>query len=223
MAGCMAALLLLRTGVICWSGVEAASTFLPAQATSAAHTEIGFPTAIPGTDLLAMRLGCYEGPFLEDGTGRNVFNTALLEVKNTGSCMIRRAVIRLAAGECAYVFELTFLPPGETVLVLEKNGRPCGEAVITEIEGTQENAQKDTGLSEFSVTDLQIGMTRITNRSAKDFSDLRIYYKSSLGEDAYLVGGITHTYPLQDLKAGESVIVNLPNYAMGGSRIVAIQ
>lgn len=227
LAGCVAALLLINTGVIPWNGKETAAPFLPSQAAPAALAETRapdtLPLAIPGTDLLAVRLGTYEGPFLEDGSDRNVFAAALLEVKNTGSDMIRTACITLTEGERAWVFELSFLPPGATVLVLEKNGQAYADIAFSAICGTQTLLAQDGGLECLQIRDLEMGKLQITNLSDRETGRRTLRYKSTVGEGAYYVGGITYSYPLESLKPGQTVTVDPPHYAMGASRVVAAE
>ena len=221
-AACVAALLLLNARVIGTGEIETALSVPPML--SVTSREKTLPAIVPETDLLVVKMGSYEGPFLENNSQRYILDAALLEVKNIGNCLLRNAVIRLSCGEESWTFELTFLPPGETVLVLEKYGNSCEIVTFTEIVGTQiEDILPDGGLSKFEVIDLEMGKTLIKKLAGEDTDKLHLYYKSTLEDGKYFVGGITYSYPLGELNAGETVIINLPNYAMGSSKVVAIQ
>ena len=231
MAGCMMALLLLNIDVLSISEPKPGPAFIPAEGAQRLLADkpertkpLKLPIMIPGTDLLAVRLGSYEGPFLEDGSDRNVFDVAMLEVRNVGSYMIKEASVNLISDRENFTFTICYLPPGETVLALNLEGQPSNEFSISSISGQQTVLQdKNFGLSDLEIRDVEMGATRITNRAGKEIADLKLYYKSTVGEGAYFVGGIAYTYPIAKIASGETVSLNLPHYAMGYCKIVAAE
>ena len=68
-----------------------------------------------------------------------------------------------------------------------------------------------------------MGVTHITNQSPRKIGPLTLYYKAALGTTPLYIGGITYAYRIASLQPGETVILNLPNYAMDHSRIVAAE
>ncbi len=220
LSGCLMALLHWGQLFVPKTDVDTVQVFAAVQPAEMAQTQVQtlcLPAAVPDTVLQAVRFSSYEGPFVEDGSDRNVFGTAALEVKNTGTAMLKHASIRLT-GEQEYVFELTYLPPGATVLVLEKQGKRCGTPEFTAISGEQ-SVFYGSILPMLCVSDLKMGSTMITNRSKETLNHVILYYKNSM--ESIYIGGVTYTCAIGALDAGQSICVNLPHYAMGYSRIVA--
>lgn len=97
--------------------------FLPRsnQATTAVPTEnpvISLPYAPESWELVAQELICYDGPYIEDGTNTPVSGVAGLVLYNGADRGISFAVLALEQGSRTTYFTLTWLPPGQRVLVL---------------------------------------------------------------------------------------------------------
>ena len=231
LAGCVMTLLLLSTGVLqhrepgpvpSFSSSQEIPVLLADIEGNEAHWHL--PMIVPGTDLLAVRLGSYEGPFLEDGSNRNVFNITMLEIRNTGKYMVRDAGICLTDGNKSFHFRVSFLPPGATVLALDLGGRSGDLASISFVSGYQTVIKdKNFGLFGLEIQDVEMGKTLITNCTEKDISNLVIYYKPITGTGDCFVGGVAYSYQIENIASGETIVLNLPYYAMGSSKIVAAE
>lgn len=97
--------------------------FLPQsiQAQTVAPTEnsaISLPYAPERWELVAEELICYNGPYIEDGTNAPVSDVAGLILHNAGDRGISFAVLALEQGDRTTYFTVTWLPPGQRVLVL---------------------------------------------------------------------------------------------------------
>ena len=68
--------------------------------------------------LIAEELICFDGPYIEDGTNAPVSGVAGLILHNAGDRGISFAVLALEQGTKTTYFTVTWLPPGERVLVL---------------------------------------------------------------------------------------------------------
>ena len=68
--------------------------------------------------LIAEELICFDGPYIEDGTNTPVSDVAGLILHNAGERGISFAVLALEQGTKTTYFTVTWLPPGERVLVL---------------------------------------------------------------------------------------------------------
>lgn len=222
-SGCVAALLLLNAGVWKNHTVMAESANVAPEATQRPQKRIiEFPMAIPGTELTAIRLASYEGPDIESGSDRNLVNAAALEIVNTGTKGIERAVISLCAGEDKWTFSLTCLPPGTRILVIEEKGRPCETSVFDDISALSINNTAEELLPNFLIEDISMGCIRITNTIDQNLKTLMLFYKNTTEDDSMLIGGNTYHYALGQLRAGESIELNLPQYAKDCSKIISV-
>ena len=101
----------------------AAPQFYPAP-TQLAETE-PVPTEqtvcqIPYANIIAQRLVCYDGPFLEDEAEEELIGVAALELRNTGDAVVEYVEAVVSQPHRQLRFEATFIPPGCSVLVLER-------------------------------------------------------------------------------------------------------
>ena len=74
-----------------------------------------------GYDLELQGIGSYAGLYLEDGSNDSVSDILMIRIKNTGEKDLRLARLSLTYSEFTAEFEITDLPAGRTVMVLEKN------------------------------------------------------------------------------------------------------
>lgn len=230
-AGCLMTLLLASNGILLQKDEVPVPEFSllqeipePVAGREVVSEKIALPYHIPGTSLRAVRLSTYEGPFLEDGSNRNVFHTAALEIENIGEKMVRNASVILVCANTRLVFEISFLPPGSTVLALEVHGKASSAQRFSSVSGEQTLLEApDFGLKYLKIADVAMGVTHITNQSPRKIGPLTLYYKAALGTTPLYIGGITYAYRIAPLQPGETVILNLPNYAMDHSRIVAAE
>ena len=179
-----------------------------------------FPCPVAGTELTALQLASYEGPFLEDASQREVVNTAALVVENTGGFVAKGAVV-LEIGESRLIFELFDLPPGVRVLVLEKDAEPFAVGQISACYGWEmEGYPEDMG----HVTAENAGgmLLSVINQTDDTVPVARICYRTRDPGSGMYLGGISHSIVVRDLQPREQRTVSPPYYAGGSSEILYI-
>ena len=183
---------------------------------------ITLPTVISGTNLIAQKLSSYEGPFLEDGTDREVVNIAALHVYNSGETAVYKTRIALFWSDGFYVFEADHIPAGETVVILERSGSLYRQGKYVQCNGWQELSQEDTFSKDVSVTDMALGTVVVSNLTEETLRNVCVYYKSWLAPPDIYVGGITYMVQIPVLLPGQSKHLYPYHYAAGYSKVVAV-
>ena len=160
-----------------------------------------------GSGLVIEGVNRYAGMFVEDGSDEIVADVFAITVKNTGDSMLQYASIAVGVQGASYSFNVTSLPAGGSVQVLESGRREIpGDLTgavaeltayteFSETPSMHENALKiETG--DFSIN--------VTNVSGEDITgDIYVYYKTVAG-DMYM-GGITYRAKIEGgLAAGAS-------------------
>ena len=182
---------------------------------------IQLPVMVPGTTLVAQQISFYEGPFLEDGSDREVVDVAALHVYNAGQREIRNGCITLKTEFADYVFYGQHLPPGATVVLLEINARPYQKNVIYDCSGWQEFSDC-TPLDGITTTDKDNGTLIVTNTTEQILENLCVYYKSWLSPPDVYMGGITYSIAIPRLLPGQSEVLYPYHYATGYSKVVGV-
>ena len=182
-----------------------------------------WPMTVPNTTLVIEVLTAYEGPFLEDGTDREVVDVAALQVCNVGDKEILQAHIELQLGDCSYIFRGEHIPPGIPVLLLECNAQKYRHAVITACNGWQV-ASTETVLKKpkVAIQDRALGTLVVTNLTDETLLDVRLYYKSWLSPPGICVGGVAYTVSIPVLKPGQTQYLYPHHFASGFSKVVCI-
>ena len=183
---------------------------------------VSLPVTISGTNLIAQRISPYEGPFLEDGTDREVVNVAALHVYNCGTAEVCKARIALFWSDGFYIFEADHIPAGETVVILEKSGSLYRQGDYTRCNGWQELGQKDAVSADVSVTDMALGTVVVNNLTDETLRNVCVYYKTWLAPPNIYVGGITYMVQIPVLLPKQSKHLYPYHYAAGYSKVVAV-
>ena len=182
------------------------------------------PEMIQGTTLLAERLTIYEGPFLEDGSDREVADVAALIVRNVGDHEIERCGIGLYFNEVCYTFYGERIPPDATVLLLEYGGMLYRTDSITSCSGWQVTASNKQDLSDFlKIEERAMGTIVVTNTTNRILNDICIYYKTWLSPPDIYVGGIAYSVEIPKLMPGQSEYLYPYHYAYGYSKVVSLK
>lgn len=186
------------------------------------QTPNGFdlPVTIPGTTLQAMEISAYEGPFLEDGYGQEVVNIAALHVYNTGQQEVLNACVTLQMEDTAYVFYGGHIPPGATVVFLERNARAYRQSAVKDCSGWQEISHQKQ-VEGLSITDKDNGTLIVTNTTDKTLYNLCLYYKAWLSPPDVYMGGITHSIIIPQLAPDQTEMLCPDRYATGYSKVVS--
>lgn len=158
-----------------------------------------------GHDLELEGVGQYSGLYMEDGSMDDVSNVMMIRIKNTGDHDLRLARLYLTYSDTTAEFEITDLPAGKTMVVLEKNRQSYIDSKYLSVQ--LENVvffdeNMDVYADRYQITGLE-GALNVKNISLSDInSELYVYYKYISGDT--LFGGITFRVKISDgLKAGE--------------------
>lgn len=175
--------------------------------------------------LTITHMGSYTGAYVEDGSNEIVSGVLMLRVTNNGQRDIQYAELSMPVGDAVAQFQLTTLPVGATMILLEQS-RMAWDANVAYPEPVASNVaffQYDLSLQE-DLLQLQIldGAINITNISGQDIAgDVVIYYKNSQ-QDVYY-GGITYRVRIQGgMKAGEIQQIMADHFSATGSEVVFI-
>jgi len=180
-----------------------------------------------GYGLFVTDIGPYTGLYMEDGSDEVLSNILMLVVKNSGDQDIQYAKIILDLGDTPAWFQITTLPAGETMVLLEQNrmewnGETDYDAVLPMVENVA-YFQEPVSLHEDKLK-IQIidGALNVTNLLEEDISGtIKVYYKNA-AEDL-LYGGITYQVTIEGgLKAGELRQVMTRHASDTGSRILFV-
>lgn len=179
------------------------------------------PVTVSGTELIAQRLSAYEGPFLEDGTDREVVDIAALHIYNPTDKEILKTSITLYWEQQPYMFYGEHIPPASTVILLEKSANPYRSDMPIACSGWQELSE-DQSVSGIVVTEISMGTVAVTNMSGKPLKNLQLYYKTWLSPPGFYMGGIAYSTQLPELLPGQTENLQPYHYAKGYSKIVSI-
>lgn len=180
-----------------------------------------YPRSVMGTDLLAVEAMGYDGPFWEDGSNQEVSGVAALIVENQGGLLVSSGAVIVEIGKDRLVFELSFLPPGAKVLVLEKDRKPYSyQSPITCYGWTREEYPENPGL--VSVESVGLNGLTMTNHTACTVSGIEVQYKNYDPEKGIYLGGISYCITEQDLMPRETRMLNPAYFTARGSRVVRI-
>jgi hypothetical protein len=164
-------------------------------------------------ELECLEYSSYTGAFPEDGTYRAVENVAAMRIRNGTGQYLDRAVVKCNIAGKEGVFEVTGIPPGGTVWVMEKTGMTIAEGDTFLAISTGECAFRPDAVMEtdkISVTSR--GSTlQITNESDETLPELCLYYKD-VHPDGNYFGGITYRKECGTLEPGQTVKVEAPHF-----------
>lgn len=190
------------------------------QAEVLAAEMVPFPCSIAGSDMKVLQLVRYEGPFWEDDSEAEVVDTAALVIENTGGYLAAGAVV-LEWKDARMVFELYDLPPGERVLVLEKDRQRFRQGAPSACYGWEtESYPENTGL--VTVEDAGGMCMSVTNCTDDTVPVVRICYKSCDPGSGMFIGGISYSAEVRDLQPGEQRHISPYHYASGSSKVVQV-
>lgn len=174
-------------------------------------------------DLVITDIGNYSGIFMEDGSDEVVSRILMVVVKNTGSKTVQYAEVELTDGEKTAYFSLSTLPPGESVVLLEKSRMSYADGKNL-TEATVKNAVAFSSEPTMCQDQLKIqglnGVLNVTNTTDEDITgDVVIYYKNAASDMLY--GGITYRVTITGgIKAGEIKQIVASHYSEKGSRVM---
>lgn len=177
------------------------------------------PYHISCTSITVNRLASYDGAFYEDGTGREVVDTAALEICNLGDKVIPYAHITVTAGDTRYTFEATMIPPDAPVLVPETDAQPYFTGRAEDIFGWN-TVRPYEDRPNISVWEDEMSSLCVTNQSEDVIQGLTLYYRTYYSEGNIYSGGKAFSVVVPDIEPGKTVRLYPEHYVSGYSRIV---
>ena len=174
--------------------------------------------------LVIDHIGSYAGIYTEDGSDEIVANTMMLIVKNTGSQDLQLARINLQYSDFEANFEVTNLPAGERIVLLERSRhayveeKPQG-AMVKDLVFFPEAMDLMEDKITISGGD---GYMEVTNITVEDLTgEFFIYYKNSASDLLY--GGITYRVRISGgIGAGQTVRIMSKHYHPDRCTIVMV-
>lgn len=195
---------------------------IPSESTKPNEDTVKYPYL--SENLSIEHIGKYSGVFTEDGTDENVSNVLMLTVKNTGTQDLQLARIELQYADYIANFQITNLPAGRTIMLLETGRRSYTEelpqyASVKDQVFFPDPMSLQEDLVSISGGD---GYVEVTNISGQDITgDIVVYYKNSASE--YLYGGITYRVRVSGgIAAGQTVRVMSKHYHPDRCSIVMV-
>lgn len=177
-----------------------------------------------GSQLLVTDIGKYTGIYMEDGSDEVVTDMLMLILKNGSDRDLQLARIELAYADFTAQFEVTNLPAGESVVLLEKNRHEyVDEEFISASAKNVAFFQEDMGLCEdkVKITGTK-GSIQVENLTDEPLGELYIYYKNSAADLLY--GGITYRARVDaGLEPGNVASVMTGHYNPDTCTIVNVQ
>ncbi len=183
---------------------------------------ISFPILVDGTCLIAQNIAAYDGPFIEDGSGREVFDVMALVLVNNSDEFIEYAHISLEAASQVYHFEAMLLLPGSKVLVLEREAKLYREQPILSCTGFAVRGGDQDPLP-VTVTSVEKNKLCIQNLSKNDLFDLTVYHKTYLPDVKMYMGGRPFETKISCISAESTVEITPENYVTGYSKVICIK
>ncbi len=175
--------------------------------------------------LSLVSIGSYTGRYIESGKDVDVKDVLAVTVYNGNTYDLQYAEIYVSVGEVFAEFDITCLPAGSSITVLEKSMRNY-------VPGTQFKYVTASNVAFFDepmplnndtvfVTCCN-GYLNITNMSDENIdSDVTVYYKQV--KDGRYFGGITYTVTVKGgIGSKSSVMMAAPHYVQGESRVMFV-
>ena len=172
---------------------------------------------------MAERLASYDGPFVEDGSDDEVTGISALVLRNCGERTVTDALVTLQQEALTMTFQAQTIPPGGTVLVLERDRQPYTSTKFALCSGqaTVEEAIL-LAATDLCITVSQMNWITVTNMSNRYMSNVRLEHKGWLDEPGICVGGIVYVTSIGDLAPGKTVSVYADHFADEYSRIIRV-
>ena len=212
-AGMSGILLVMFLISVAWQWGHVHAQELPAES-------LAFPCGIADSDMRAVQLVRYEGPFWEDDSETETVDTAALVIENTGGYLAEGAVV-LEWEDVRMVFELYDVPPDGKVLVLEKDRQRFRKGVPLACYGWETEAYPENSGS-VTVEDAGGMCMTVTNNTDAILPVVQICYKSCDPGSGMFIGGISYRVDVRDLLPGERRHISPYHYASGSSKVVQV-
>lgn len=238
-AALAAAAVLLLVAVAVWlislAGESRVPVIQPSEETTQTEPAETLPTTEPtqateprdlelGQGLRIVSINSYAGIYMEDGSDETVVDVMMLILENGSGQDLQLARIDLQYPDFTAEFEVTNLPQGEKVVLLEKNRHAAvAEAPVSATARNVVFFSEPMSLREEKVEITGAnGVLDVKNISGGAIAGpVYIYYKNSASDLLY--GGITYRVELKNgLAEGETIRTITGHYTPAGSRVIMV-
>lgn len=178
---------------------------------------IQLPSDVACTFLRVQTIAIYDGPFYEDGSGREVVNVAAVILYNNSDELIPYANVLVDTDNGCLTFHGYMLLPRSLTLVPESSAQPYVPGQIRHIYAWHTVNYEDSS-AEILITEEDDVTLRIENCAARDLENLKIYFKKYV--DGVYIGGRPYELIIDRLPEEESVFVSPKYYVSGYSRVI---
>ena len=202
-----------------------AEATVPQETAPAVVEEMVETEAFLDSHLKIVNVGSYTGAYVEDGSNDIVSDVLMMVVTNFSEEDVQYAEIIMPTTAGDAIFNLSTLPAGESVVLLEQNRMAYTGEEDTSTAMCQNVAVFSEPLSlREDMLKLQIldGAINVKNISGQDISDdIVIYYKNAAADLYY--GGITYRIRIEGgLKADEIKQITATHFSDSGSKIMFV-
>ena len=192
--------------------------------------ETGIPeevtTRLPflGNGLYITEIGSYIGLYMEDGTDEEVVDVMMILLENQNERPLQYATIQLEYPDFTAEFEVTNVPAGETVVLLEKNRHGYTDEEFNDAKASnvlffenQMSIQED----KVEITGVD-GAINVKNLTEETLGEMYIYYKNASSDLLY--GGITYRGKVEaGLGPGQTYTLLTSHYKPNICRVIDVQ
>lgn len=166
----------------------------------------------------------YAGIYMEDGSDEIVSGVMMVILENTSELDLQLARIEVVYEDFTAAFEVTNLPAGQSVVLLEKSrssmpGEDHQRIDIKNVVFFDEPMTMMEDVLEISGGDGYLDVKNISGETLT--GEIFIYYKNSARDLLY--GGITYRARIENgIGAGETIRILTGHYTEGNSRILHV-
>ena len=171
------------------------------------------------------RSGSYTGTFVEDGSNSPCTDVLALIVTNESESFVELLKLAVPVGERTAYFDITALPAGQSVLVMEKTamtyeeGAVYGQPVILLCSIPDKEFSLHTERFSFNAADRVVNLTNLTPFEIS--GNIAIYYKNV--SNGIYIGGITYSKTIETGVAANGIAQFIcENYTVAGSEIIFV-
>lgn len=186
--------------------------------------ELALPYALGDSGLSITRLGSYTGRFVEDGSDTLCFDTLMIVVTNNSENDVQYMKLHLESESDKYEFNLTSLPAGKSVMVLEASCKKFDTQERYAFGAVDSYAlyQEERSLhDDIFVIKGADGKLVVKNKSKTDITgSIYIYYKTA--DVGIYIGGITYRAKIDGLAAGEEKEIETSHYLKNSSKVLFV-
>ena len=179
--------------------------------------QLAFPAKIECTSLTVQTMAVYDGPFYEDGSGREVTDVAALLVSNESDLLIPYANIVVDTENERFVFHIHMLPAQSVTLVPEATAKPYTPGKIVNLFAWH-TVKQNQNAPQIHLSDKDDVTLQIENTSGRALRNLTIYFKKYA--DGVYIGGRPFEFTVPVLEENSAIAVSPAYYVSGYSRIL---